>query len=361
MVEVAVVGAGVFGLACAWACLRRGLSVVVLEAEAPGTGASGGVVGALSPFSPRGWSAGKAFQLAALRDAEAGWAEIAAAGGVDPGYARPGRIMPLSSREARARAEVQAEAARDAWGAAAAWRIEDEFPDWLDPAAAPCGVAVETLSARLDPRRAVAALAAAVAAQGGELRAGWRALAVGGGVVETDRGAVAAGAVILAGGAAGFALAPKLRGLAVKGQAALLAADAPPRTPLVRHDEVYIVPQPGGRVAVGATSEAAWTDPRATDARLDDVISAARALCPALRGAPVIERWAGLRPRGLRPEPMLGPVPGRPGVFLAGGGFRIGFGIALAVGQALAAMVAGGDPGLPPGWTVEAHLRRQMR
>lgn len=50
--DVLVVGAGIFGLSCAWACIERGLSVVVAERAAPGAGASGGPVGALAPHLP---------------------------------------------------------------------------------------------------------------------------------------------------------------------------------------------------------------------------------------------------------------------------------------------------------------------
>lgn len=355
-VEVLVVGAGVFGLSCAWACLRRGMRVVVAdEAAAPGAGASGGLVGALSPHSPERWSAKKRFQLAALLAAPAEWAQVAAAGGVDPGYARVGRLIPLASEAARALAETRARAAQELWGGAAVWEVADPAPDWLARQAAAHGAVHETLSARVAPRAAVAALAAAVVARGGELRCGWRALAVEDGSVRFDGGPVKAGAVILATGATGGPTRePPLRG--VKGQAALLAATAPERTPLIYEDGVYVVPQPSRLVAVGATSEDTWDDPAATDARLEEVIARARALCPALRDAPIVERWAGLRPRGPRPDPMLGPLPGRERVYLASGGFKTGFGLAFAVGEAMADMVEGAALALPPGFTLAAHM-----
>ena len=49
--DVVVVGAGVVGLAAAWSAARRGLRVLVLEASAPGAGASGVAAGMLAPVT----------------------------------------------------------------------------------------------------------------------------------------------------------------------------------------------------------------------------------------------------------------------------------------------------------------------
>ena len=45
MAQIAVMGAGIFGLASAWAMARRGARVRVIEASRIGAGASGGVSG----------------------------------------------------------------------------------------------------------------------------------------------------------------------------------------------------------------------------------------------------------------------------------------------------------------------------
>ena len=82
MAEITVMGAGVFGLSVAWACLRRGAKVQVIDPAGPGAGASGGVVGALAPHVPENWNAKKAFQLESLLMAEAFWAGVEETGGV---------------------------------------------------------------------------------------------------------------------------------------------------------------------------------------------------------------------------------------------------------------------------------------
>lgn len=358
--DVAVAGAGVFGLSAALAARRRGLSVVVLEAAHVGAGASGGIVGALSPHVPEPWTPMKAFQLDALRAAPDWWAGVEAASGRPTGFVASGRLMPLADPQARARAEARTAEAAAHWGDGALWRVVpgDAAPGWLDADAAPFGAVREGVSARLFPRAACAALAGALSAAGGEIREGVAVRGWQPGRVDTDAGPVAARRLVLAAGVAGFDLAaPALGhhvGAAVKGQAALMDARAAPRAPVLYDRGTYVVPQPGG-VAVGSTSETQFTD-TAPDARLDAVIDAARALCPALRGARVVERWAGLRPRARGRVPMLGPLGAAPEVIAALGGFKVGFGLAPAVGAAVADMLEGRDPGLPAAFAPAAHL-----
>ncbi|MDT8343918.1 MAG: FAD-dependent oxidoreductase, partial [Thermohalobaculum sp.] len=142
----------------------------------------------------------------------------------------------------------------------------------------------------------------------------------------------------------------------VKGQAALMAARLDPAAPVIQAGGLFIVPHAGGRVAVGATSEKQWTAPD-PDAALDALIAGARALAPALRDAPVIARWAGIRPKAPGREPLVGPLPGAPRLLLATGGYKVGFGIAHLVGDALAALIAGDPaaPALPPDFAPAAH------
>ena len=67
------------------------------------------------------------------------------------------------------------------------------------------------------------------------------------------------------------------------------------------------------------------------------------AACPALEGAEVIERWAGIRPRAASRAPLMGAWPGRPGHFVANGGFKIGFGVAPLIGALVAREVLEGE------------------
>jgi glycine oxidase len=136
-------------------------------------------------------------------------------------------------------------------------------------------------------------------------------------------------------------------GAGVKGQAAAFQADLG-AVPQLYVDGLHIVPHGDGTVAVGSTSETAWTDPAATDAQLEALIARARAVLPSLAEAPVLHRWAGIRPRAQSRGPLLGPWPGRPGHFIANGGFKIGFGIAPGVARLMADLVLEGRASIPP-------------
>jgi glycine/D-amino acid oxidase-like deaminating enzyme len=143
-------------------------------------------------------------------------------------------------------------------------------------------------------------------------------------------------------------------GNGVKGQAALLRLDRR-GAPQVYAGGLHVVPHGDGTVAVGSTSERAFDDPSATDAGLDDVIARARAAVPALARAPVIARWAGVRPRARSRGPVMGPWPGRPGHWIANGGFKIGFGLAPLAGETMADLVLEGRDRVPEGCGT-AHL-----
>jgi len=329
--EITVAGAGVFGLSCAWELARRGARVRVFEAERIGAGASGGHVGALAPHAPENWNAKKQVQLEALVAAADWWAEVAAAGGIDPGYARHGRIQPVPEGAAPRMAERIA-AARAHWPDWAGMELTDKPQGTLVPAS-PSGLwLVDRLTARISPRRAGAALAAAIRARGAEIAEG--------------RPAPDAPA-IWATGVAG--LAP-FGGSGVKGQSALLAFSAPD-APQVFADGVHIVPHADGTVAIGSTSERDAMD-TGTDAQLEALIDKARALCPALGDAPVVDRWAGIRPRARSRAPLVGPWPGRPGHYVANGGFKIGLAMAPACAVLLADLILDGRDRIPEGFRV---------
>ncbi|MFN4130822.1 MAG: NAD(P)/FAD-dependent oxidoreductase [Paracoccaceae bacterium] len=342
--DLTVRGGGIFGLSIAWEAARRGARVRLIEAQAIGAGSSGGIVGALAPHVPENWNEKKAFQLDSLLMADAFWADVAAVSALPTGYARLGRLQPLDTAEAVTRARERGLEAETLWQGHALWQVVPATGAGWEPHS-PTGVLIhDTLSARLHPRMAAAALVAAIQSVGGE-------------VVVGDAAPV--GPVIWATGHAGLlALNDDLGrrvGAGVKGQALLLTHDARDQ-PQMQVDGLHIVPHDGGTVAIGSTSENQWDDPVSVDAQCDALLARAVAAVPALRGAQVLERWAGIRPRARSRAPMLGTWPGRPGQFVANGGFKIGFGMAPKVAQVMVDLVLDGVDRVPEGFRVEASL-----
>ena len=342
MADVTIRGAGIFGLSIAWVCQQRGARVCVVDPYGVASGSSGGIVGALAPHVPENWNPKKQFQLESLLMADAFWREVQAVGGIDPGYARLGRIQPIENAKAESLAAERQSGAETLWKGEATWTVAQMQGDWRPTS--PTGRYIkDTLTARIHPRRACAALQAALAANG----------------VAVESEAPETGPTIWATGLTGLEDLNQGRtrpmGTGVKGQAALLGFDASDQ-PQLFADALHIVPHLDGTVAIGSTSERDYTEANTTDAQLDTLIEKARRLVPALSDAPVLARWAGVRPRARSRAPMLGAWPDRPGHFIANGGFKIGFGMAPKVAEVMADFVLEGRNTIPVGFEVEASI-----
>jgi len=297
----------------------------------------------LAPHVPENWNPKKAFQLESLLMAESFWAEIANAGGKNPRYARTGRLQPIADLAAHVLAQRRAETARELWRDHATWEVVTaQHGDW-QPNSPDGHLIRDSLSAHLHPRQACEAIVAALRGFGVEVMP-----------ESTDKGAV-----LWATGVAGLEALNRDHtrsvGNGVKGQAALLRYDAA-GAPQLFAGGVHVIPHLDGTVAIGSTSERDYDDPKSTDTKLDDVIAAACAAVPALEGAPVIARWAGVRPRARSRAPMLGAWPDRQGHFIANGGFKIGFGMAPKVAHVMADLLLDGSDTIPEGFRVEDNL-----
>lgn len=346
MVDVTVIGAGIFGLSVAYSVARRGAKVRVIDDLGVGAGSSGGLVGALAPHMPERWDDKKEFQFQSLVMAKAYWCAVDRLSGISSGYGRIGRLHPVASQRVLELSYERADYAQAVWHGLADWRVvrRSDYGAWAPDS--PIGYLVhDTLSARMRPRGAAASLAGAVKALGGEI-------VIGQGAQQ--------GKVVWATGYRGLLeLSDQFGteiGNGVKGQSALLEYDAGV-VPQLFVDGVYAVPHEDGTVAVGSTSERYFEHPSTVDGLLDEMLTRVFAAFPVLEGAKVLDRWAGVRPRGRKLAPMLGVYPGRVGHFIANGGFKIGFGMAPKVGEVMADLVLEGDAsGIPGAFAVEANM-----
>ena len=364
-----------------WAAVhaeRCGMKTLLVDAGHFGSGASGGLLGALMPHMPDRWSAKKQFQFDALVSLEAEIAVIEEATGLSAGYRRSGRLIPLPKPHLRKIALGHSADAELHWRAGERrfhWQVLDRPPgeSWIDPAAGESGFVHDTLAARVAPRGLVAALKALLLTarhvrvlentEITKLDPARRTAAIEGGTI-------AFGRCILAAGHRSFPLLATLTtglqrplGQAVKGQAALLAADIDPGSPTIFRDGLYVVAHEGGHVAVGSTSENSFADPFSTDEQLDALIEAAREMVPALRDAPVVARWAGLRPKAIDRDPMVGAHPENQNLIALTGGFKVSFGLAHRLAEAAICIASDANAEflLPESFAISNHIAVSSR
>jgi glycine oxidase len=339
--DVVVVGAGVIGLACAWRAAQRGLSVLVLDRDEPGSGASGVAAGMLAPVTEAefGEEPLLALNLAGARMWPAFAAELAERSGVDTGYRASGAIVAAADRddgeELRRLFRFQQSLGLDVeWLGGRAVRA-------LEPRLSPrvSGAIVARDEGHVHPRAVVRALVAALRHEGGEV--------IGGAPVErVERDGVVVGArvdarhVVVAAGcwSGAFAGAPPVR--PVKGQILRLGG-GPLSERLVRTPRCYVVSRGDGEVVVGATVEERGFDTAVTAGAVYRLLEAAWEVLPEVEELELVEAVARLRPGSPDNAPVIGE---RDGVVWATGHYRNGVLLAPITAQAVADILSERGP-----------------
>ena len=356
--DVAVVGAGVIGLAVAWRAAQRGLKVIVLERGAePARETSSVAAGMLAPISEA-----LATEVALMR---LGLASVSAypefveelhdATGMDTGYLRCGTL--LAARDGDEAEALERELAlRERFGLAV-HRLRPSEARLREAALAPTlRLALEIPDDHaIDPRKLTAALADALTAAGGELRLGATVASVetageratGARLADGER--VAAEQVVVAAGPWSSSLDGVPAGAAVpvhpvKGQILRLHDPAGPGliTRVVRFTGGYVVPRGDGRYVLGATMEERGFDTTVTAGGAFDLLRNAFELLPSVTELVIDELSAGLRPATPDNLPAIGPGAIR-GLHWAVGHYRHG----ILLTPITAELVVGGLTGEP--------------
>lgn len=351
-----------------------GLKTLLVDQQGVAAGASGGLLGALMAHTPDRWNEKKQFQFDALVQLENEVAVLEGETGLSCGYSRCGRLIPLPKPHLRPIAERNGADAASRWisgDRSFGWDVLDAPTDplWLSPEICTGGVIVDELAGRVYPRALTTALAAACERIACVERQDGKAVArlFPDHAVFSDGSEIAFGHAVVAAGVGSFPLLsevgaplahPLVRALGwgVKGQAALLKADIAANAPVLFLNGVYVVPHEDGVVAVGSTSEDEFSEPFSTDHRLEQLIAAARTICPAIANAPVIERWAGLRPKAVDRDPMVGPHPDAPAILALTGGFKVSFGVAHRLADVVLGCLKNEAMQVPGSYTLEHHL-----
>jgi D-amino-acid dehydrogenase len=337
MFDLIVVGGGVVGASSAYRAVGLGAHTLLVDLHHEGRATDAGA-GIVSPETEiRDGSARQAMVDATPGFYRALIESLAADGEHDTGFVQCGKlVIARDEREAKM---------LDAY-----WKL---LHDPERPGVVPAPGTIEEISpadaharfpvlgpvvsaffshhaARVDGRQLTAALVRAAGSRGLEQEAAAvTGFALDGDRVtgvEVDGHAIAAKAVLVAGGAWTPALGERL-GVALpvvpeRGQIAHLHLDAvdtaawPVLSPL--HDH-YMVAWPGGRIACGATHDDAGFDPRVTFEGMREIIDRALSVAPGLADATVLEVRVGLRPVSTTGMPVLGAIAQRPGAFVATG------------------------------------------
>jgi D-amino-acid dehydrogenase len=395
--DVLVVGGGVVGLACAWYLLRAGRSVVVVERERPGAGASHGNCGTITPshapplpepgvvaralkwmlrpdaplyirprIDPALWrwllkfmacsnardhARGARIRAGLLNASAAALEALLEDAGIECGYRRGGLLYVFRSRRYLALHAGLPERLGPLGIRAEAWdgaRVEREEPA-LRPGVA--GGIWFPDDGSLRPDRFVAGLAAAVEAAGGQIVG---AAPANGFEVDGDRITAVraggrrwrAGEVVLAAGAWSPVVARELRlRLPVqpgKGYSLTFArpVHAPGRALVLKEPSVCVTTWDDG-FRLGSTMEFSGYDDSLNAVRLTALRrAAAEFLHEPGQGEPQ-EQWFGWRPMTWDDLPIIGRAPGFANLLVATGHGMLGVSMAPITGVLVRDLVLG--------------------
>jgi len=353
--DVLVVGGGVVGCAAAFVLAREGLRVALLERDALCAHASGVAAGMLLPTGEaRGRGALLRFGLRSLALFPELCAELRDLSGIDPEYEACGALHVAQSEVGEAalrrRAAELPECELEWLGPEAARRAEPRLAPALR------GALWSAREAHVNGERLTRAFAGAAQELGARVETGVAArglLQQAGRVVgvASSAGERFAGQVVVCTGAwagelagwPGAAFRPPVE--PVRGEIVALEGPQPPLASLVCGEQVYLVPRRDGSCLLGATQERAGFDARPTAGGVGELLRAGAALVPTLARAAFLGARAGLRPGSPDGLPLIGAVPGAPGLLVAVGHFRNGVLLSPETARLLADLATGKDPG----------------
>jgi glycine oxidase len=350
------VGGGVIGLACAWRASQRGARVCVLERDRPAAGATGVAAGMLAPVGEASWGEERllAFNFESLGRWPGFAEQLESEAELEVGFSQPGALHVAVDRD-------EAEELRRRFELHRSLGLDSEWLSGRECRGLEAGLATVVRGgahvpgeASVDPRKAVAALLAALdrrsvavhsgaAVMGAERQAGaWRVVTADGRVLDASSLVLAAGC--WSGQARWLpAGAPPVR--PVKGEILTLrgSPDDPACDRIVAGERVYMVPRADGRLIVGATVEERGFDTTVTAGGVHELLREAYRVIPEIAELELVEATAGLRPGSPDNAPLIGPSDAED-LLIATGHFRNGVLQAPVTADCIAALLAGEIP-----------------
>ncbi len=340
--RVAVIGAGIVGLACAEELVRAGHEVRLFDPD-PGAGATRAAAGMLAPAG-EAWHGETDLLRLGVASARL-WpqyaARLCAASGVDVDLRTAGTLLVGQDHDDLLQVRRTLEVL-EAEGIAVHELDRRQARSDEPTLSRVAGAALLPDDHNVNPRLAARALLRLLA--GHLVRA--RAVVTDTGVVTADGRGYACDTVVVATGAEARDVVPEVR--PVTGETIRLRAADPPTRVLrarVHGETVYVVPRADGEVVVGASEEEHDARPVASLGSVVRLLHAARTLVPGLETADVVEITARHRPGTPDNGPLLGAADGTGPVrqVLAVGHYRGGVLLAPLTARVIRAHVESDD------------------
>jgi len=366
--DAVVAGGGIIGAAIALRLAQEHLRVALLDKHPPGREASWAAAGMLSPVPDSPASIPLVpFGRASLGLYPEFIAEIEEISGREIGYRSEGAIELFFSSEAERELSTLI-AVHHGLGLPTEPLPLDEARK-CEPAIGREARAAALLpyEASVDNRALTGALLAAAVASGVDLFSSANVAKVvvgeGGrctGVLTAAGEKFSAASVVLAAGAFSGSvegLPAPLPARPVRGQMVALSSSRPLLRRVLRSQRGYLVPRDDDRpqrIITGSTLENVGFEKRVTPRGIEQILSAAQELAPALADAEVVEMWSGLRPDTPDHLPLLGPGP-FDGLTIATGHYRNGILLTPITAKLVAEWITSGRVSLD--WEVFDPLR----
>lgn len=351
-----VAGAGIAGLSLAWYLAKAGKQVTLLDANEPAQHTSWQAAGMLAPINELEFQ--ETEMLLAGRAARAHWNDFATELGITLDTTGSLEVaLGLEDVEYLQRLYHH----QRLLGLPVQW-LDANALNALEPnlnRQLPAAI-YSAEDAQVEHHHLLPALLKAVQDAGVDIRpytpvTGYKATE-NGIEISTPNGSIQATVLCLATGY--HALNAKLqlpqRIYPIRGQMLALEAQPPPllhhivRIRSKTYGPAYLVPKPE-RLLVGSTSEEMGADTRLTAGGIYNILRKAYHVLPAVYDLHVLDSWSGLRPSTLSRMPVVGAVPGQPGVFVLNGLYRHGILLGPYIASALAAHIQGQK------WPAELH------
>lgn len=356
--DAIVIGAGIVGAACAAALAARGLAVEVLDAGGIGGGTTAAGMGHLVVMNDT------PAELALTRDSLARWRALAPSLRECDAYRRCGTLWVAADDEeleaARAMRDgyLAAGVSAEAIGAAALREREPMLAAGLAG-----GLYVEGDGIVYAPSASEWLLRHSPGAARIRVRERTAVVALAGTELRTAGGeTLSAAQVIVANGLEAARLVPGMTLQAKKGH--LLITDRYPGT--ITHQLLelgYIKsahhaqgtsvafnaqPRPTGQILIGSSRQFGSTDPAVEMPVLARMLARATHYLPGLADLHALRAWTGFRAATPDGIPLIGPVPGHAGVWLATGHEGLGVTTSLSTAELIATQLLGEVPPIAP-------------